>query len=220
MVAPDESSVARLTQRLEVANYWEINGFRRLGASDRHFRNEQCRAVDAAANTEVIGRLKGREHLLEVGGNGDLRHRRADLAIADQEAGGAAGIVAGHAIDALPDQLGDQDAIFHAGNHFIGAKVAWRKIKIGRPCAWRARDPADGMAGWPDAKLTGGRAFRQPGIEHSVTDQFPRRYRKSFAVEGAAAQASLAKRLVVDGDPGSENLGFQGIHEEAGLAGH
>ena len=83
---------------------------RSLGRGHRHFRHQQRRRVDAAAEFEVGSRLERREHVDQVGGDGDLGDRLGDLAVATMKPDRAAAIVAGHRIDALADQLGDQHA--------------------------------------------------------------------------------------------------------------
>ena len=57
----------------------------RLGGPDGHFGNEQGRCVDTPAELQVARRLKRREHVDEVGGDGDLGHRLGDLAAAHDE---------------------------------------------------------------------------------------------------------------------------------------
>ena len=69
---------------------------RGLGGADRHFRDEHRRRVDAAAELEVARRLQRREHVDEVGGDGDLGDRLGDLAAAHHEPDRAAAVIAGH----------------------------------------------------------------------------------------------------------------------------
>ena len=64
------------------------------------------------------------EHVLEIARDGDFRNRKGDLAILDPEAGGAAAVIAGHAIDAHAHQFGDIEALFDVGDQFFGRKRA------------------------------------------------------------------------------------------------
>ena len=61
---------------------------------------------------------------IEVGGDGDLADRLGDFAVADHEADRAAAIVAGHAIDALPDQFDHQQRFGEGGEQFFAAARA------------------------------------------------------------------------------------------------
>ena len=79
----------------------------------------------------------------------------ADHAVADDEARGAAAIIAGHAVDALPDQLGDEQAELDVGDQILGQQRAGRHIEVARPRPRRPADAAHGMAGRREAKLAG-----------------------------------------------------------------
>ena len=78
------------------------------------------------------------EHVEQVAGDGDLGDRRGELAILDDEAGGAAAIIAGHRIDALADQLGDVEAALRCRPISCGRASA-RPAPDGR---WSRRRPA------------------------------------------------------------------------------
>ena len=92
---------------------------RSLGGADRHFRDEDRRRIDAAAELEVARGLERREHVDQVRGDGDLRDRFGDLAAADHETDRAAAVVAGDAVHALADQLDDQHRFGKAGEQFL-----------------------------------------------------------------------------------------------------
>jgi hypothetical protein len=115
---------------------------------------------------------------------------RADLAALDQEAGGAAAVVAGDRVDALADQLGDQDGAGNGGEQLLAALVPGHQHQVGRARARASADRAAGMAGRRDAELAGVGAGREPAGQHAVGDEVERAAGQAFAVEGAAAQAA------------------------------
>src|SRR5262245_20807983 len=76
---------------------------------DGHALDENRAAGAAAAHHDVVADgADAAEHVAQVAGDGDLLHREADLAALDPVAGGAARVVAGDEVDALAEQLGDE----------------------------------------------------------------------------------------------------------------
>src|SRR3569833_2573939 len=77
------------------------------GSGDLH-PADQDRAHRLGAVVVDIGAhgLDAAEHLLEVAGDRDLLHREGDLAVLHPEATGAARVVAGHVVHALPRRRG------------------------------------------------------------------------------------------------------------------
>ena len=75
----------------------------------------------------VVGADRGdpREHLLQVAGDRDFLDRIADLSALDPEAAGTARVVAGHVVDALPDQLGHQQTRPQPAQHDL--EVVFRR---------------------------------------------------------------------------------------------
>ena len=61
-------------------------------------------------------------HVEQIAGDGDLGDRRRQLALVDDEARGAAAIVAGDRIDALADQLGDVEPVPTSRDQLLGAR--------------------------------------------------------------------------------------------------
>src|SRR5690242_15519904 len=68
------------------------------------------RRIGRALELQVAGRSHVQEHVLQVPGHGDAAHGPRKLAVLDPEARGAAAVVAGHAVDAEADQVGDVEA--------------------------------------------------------------------------------------------------------------
>src|SRR5438045_9518173 len=87
-----------------------------LVACDRHAL-QQDRAARASAAHQHVGSdlADSLEHVAQVAGDGDLLHREADLATFDPVAGGAARVIPGHGVHALPEQLGDEQAAAYGG---------------------------------------------------------------------------------------------------------
>src|ERR1700759_851720 len=80
---------------------------RALRGGDGHFRDKQAWSVDSVAKLEVATWLQRREHVDQIGSNGDFGDGLRDLARANHEADGAATIISGHKIDPLSDQFDD-----------------------------------------------------------------------------------------------------------------
>ena len=55
------------------------------------------------------------EHLLQVAGDGDLLDGEGQLPVFNPQTGGAAGVIAGHHVDAESHQLRDIEAGFDVG---------------------------------------------------------------------------------------------------------
>ena len=78
-------------------------------AGDGHFLQQDRPHPRAAARIDVIAhRRDALEHVAQIAGDGDFRHRILNGAVLDPEAGRAARVVAGHHVDALPHELGHQ----------------------------------------------------------------------------------------------------------------
>src|SRR5262245_38867329 len=67
----------------------------------------QRRCVDAIAEFEVVGGHQRLEHVEQMAGDGHLADGISDLAVLDPETGSAAAVIAGHAVDAGTNQVGD-----------------------------------------------------------------------------------------------------------------
>ncbi len=67
----------------------------------------------AARDDVAADGLDAGEHVPQVAGDGDFLHRIRDLAVLDPVTGGTARIVASDVIDAVAEQLGDQQPAAH-----------------------------------------------------------------------------------------------------------
>ena len=80
--------------------------------------------MDGAAAVHVVaGGDDVAIHVGEVGGDGHFVHGVGGFAILDPDAGGAAGVVAGHAVDPLPHEMGDHEPRAHLA-HQVGRRLA------------------------------------------------------------------------------------------------
>src|ERR1700758_2658065 len=86
------------------------------GAGKCHALDADSGGIGAMAEFQVAGRGQAQEHILEIAGDGDFGNGKGDLAILDPETGGAATVVARHAIDAHAHQLSDVEALFDIGH--------------------------------------------------------------------------------------------------------
>src|SRR5580765_6147853 len=107
---------------------------------------DQDRAAGTAAAHQHVAADRGHalEDVAQVAGDGDLLHRVADLAAFHPVAGGAARIVAGDEVDAVAEQLGDQQP---------GAHLAQHAAEIELPRADHEIVGAAGVAGGLHAEL-------------------------------------------------------------------
>src|SRR5690606_11672022 len=79
-----------------------------------HAADQNRTGADVRARVDIPAhRLDRTEHVAQVARNGDAIDRMQDLAALDAEARGAARIVAGDGVDALPHQAGHQQAVAH-----------------------------------------------------------------------------------------------------------
>src|SRR5688572_2304251 len=89
-----------------------------LVAGDGHALYQDRTARAAVARHYVAAyRRDSVEHLPQIAGDGDLLDREADLAALHPVAGRAARVVAGHEVDALSHQLGDEQTFLHMLKH-------------------------------------------------------------------------------------------------------
>src|SRR5262249_17223719 len=105
------------------------------------------RSIGAPAEFEVVGGRERGVHGDQIAGDRDFAYRVGALAVLNPEAAGTAAIVAGDAIDAEADQLGDVKALGDIGDQFIGRERTRFEIEVGRPRRRRAGDAALGMPG-------------------------------------------------------------------------
>src|SRR3954468_6137051 len=105
-------------------------------SAKRQALDAQRRRVDAVAEFQIVGRDERLEHRQQVSGDRHLAHGVGDLAVLDPEAGGAAAVIAGHAIDAGADQVGDVKALLDVGDQLFRRHRAGFEVQI--------YDPGDG----------------------------------------------------------------------------
>src|SRR4029078_1562057 len=76
------------------------------------------RRIDAVAEFQIVGGRHRLEDRQQVPRDRYLADRIGDLAVLDPEAGRAAAVIAGHAVDAGTDQIGDVKALLDVRNQF------------------------------------------------------------------------------------------------------
>src|ERR1700690_2704545 len=83
-------------------------------AGDSHAVDQDGTAA-ARATRELVPAYRGDalEHVAQIAGDGDFLHRIADNSALDPVTGGAARIVSRDHVDALPHQVGDEEAAAH-----------------------------------------------------------------------------------------------------------
>src|SRR3569833_3041663 len=95
-------SVSSAASRVRVFSSSEASASAKRQTLDAHRRR-----IDAVAEFVIVGRLHRLEDLEQMTGDGDLADGIGELAVLDPEAGGAAAVIAGDAVDAGADQVGD-----------------------------------------------------------------------------------------------------------------
>ena len=105
------------------------------------------------------------EHVAQVAGDGDLVDRVDDAPALDPEAGGAARVVAGDVVDALPHQLGDEQAAAELAQHRRQV-VAGLREAAGQAQVLRAA----GMPGGLHAQLARRIARQEVALHHPALD--------------------------------------------------
>src|SRR3954452_3858974 len=88
------------------------------------------RRIDAVAELEIVRGLHRLEDLEQMAGDRDLTHGIGELAVLDPEAGGAAAVVAGDAIDPGADQVGDVKALLDIGDQLGRRRRAGLEMQI------------------------------------------------------------------------------------------
>src|SRR5205085_12426851 len=177
------------------------------------------RHVEAAAEFEIVGGAQGAVHVDQIAGDGDLGDRPGDLAILDDEARGAAAIVAGHRVDALADQLGHIEAAADSGEEVRHALAAGFEMDVRGPRAGRTADAANGVAGRLEPELPRRGAVEQPAGDTAALDEIARRGGDAFAVERARARAAAAVGVLTDDYVAREQLFREPVEQKAGAAG-
>ena len=152
------------------------------------------------------------QHVLQVAGDRDLLHREGDLAVLDPEAAGAARVVAGHVVDALPHQLDHEQAACRAC-----ASIASRSSP---GCVRRERQRqvvrAAGVAGGLHAELA--RRIASTGNSPATTPPSTTlrlRVAHAFVVERRAALAARQVRVFVHVDVRRQHLLAEAVEQES-----
>src|SRR5437660_5046829 len=114
------------------------------------------RRVDAITELQVVGRSKRFEYLEQMACDRHLAHRISDVAVFNPEAGCAAAVIAGDAIDAGTDQIGDVEPLGDVGDQFLRRYVARLEMKIIRSRRRRGRHAAMGVPGGDQSELPRG----------------------------------------------------------------
>src|SRR3954468_24558032 len=91
-----------------------------------------------------------------MAGDRHLAHGISEFAVLDPEAGGAATAMAGDAVDARADQIGDVETLLDVGDQLGRRLRAGFKVQIIRPRRRRGGDAAMGMAGGGATERTRG----------------------------------------------------------------
>src|SRR5258705_7484091 len=109
-----------------------------LTSANRQTLDAQRGSVDAIAKFQIVGWRQRLEYFEKMACDRHLAHRIGDLAILDPEAGCAAAVVAGHAVDAGADQVADVKSGPDVGHQFGGRGFARLEMQVirsrrGRP---------------------------------------------------------------------------------------
>src|SRR5947208_1909360 len=82
------------------------------------------RRIDAVAEFQIVGRRQRFEDRQQMACNRHLADGIGDLAVLDPETGGAAAVIAGDAVDAGADQVGDVETLLDVGDQLGRGRLA------------------------------------------------------------------------------------------------
>src|SRR6478672_3171195 len=155
-----------------------------------------ARRIGAETELQVVRRQQRLEHLDQVSGDRHFAHGITAPAVFDPESGSATAVVAGHLIDADPDEIGDIEALGDVGHQSL------RRVGAGK------------------TELARGRGVQDPRREHAVLDNGETPRRNALGVERARAQSAPTQRIVDDVNARPEQPLPEPVLEEARLARH
>src|SRR5882724_5290779 len=99
-------------------------------SAKRQALDAQRRRINAVAEFQVVGGDQRFEHRQQMARDRHLADGVGDLAVLDPEAGCAAAVIAGDAVDAGADQVGDVKALLDIRNQFLRRHVAGLEMQI------------------------------------------------------------------------------------------
>src|SRR3984957_842682 len=101
-----------------------------LASAKRQTLDAQRWRIDAVTEHQIVGGDHRFEDVEEMPGDGHLAHRIGDLAVLDPESGRPAAVVAGHAVDAGADQVGDVKSLLDIRYQFGRRGLARLEVKV------------------------------------------------------------------------------------------
>ena len=131
-----------------------------------------------------------------------------DLAVFHPVAAGSAGIVAGHAIDALPHQFGDQQA----GAHFLQQLVQIAGVRGNVQVMYPAC-----VGGTRQAELAAGIGAEDPASQQALLDESLLTRGQTITIEGRATEGAGQIGSLVDRHPGGKDRLPHGVEQEGRL---
>src|SRR6516164_4222216 len=177
-----------------------------------------ARRIGAETELEVVRRQERLEHVDQVSSDRHFAHGVAALAVFDPESGSAAAVVAGHLIDADPDEIGNVEALGDVGHQCLRRVVAGGEMQVARAGRGRRGYPALGVSGAGKTELARGRGIQEPRRERAVLDDGETPRRNALGVERARAQSAPTQRIVEHLDARPEQSLPEPVLEEARLA--
>src|SRR5260370_10846970 len=161
-----------------------------LTSAKRQSLDAHRRSIDAITEFQVVGGHQRFEYLEKMPRDRHLAHRIGDLAIFNPETGCAAAVVAGHAIDARTNQVGDVKSLLDVGHQFSRSWLPRFEMQIIRSRRRRRRYAAVGVAGRDQSQFPRGRTIQQPRCQHALIDDGEFFDLYAFGVERLRAQAA------------------------------
>src|SRR6202161_3085264 len=131
-----------------------------LASAKLHSFDPQRRSIDAIAKFQIVGRNQRLESLKQMPRDRPPAHRIGDLAILDPEPGRAAAVVAGHAVDAGADQIGNVKSLADVRYQFSRRRLACVEMQVIRSRRRRRRYAALGVSGGDQPEFPPGRRIQ------------------------------------------------------------
>ena len=173
------------------------------------FEQQGAGFVGAAFEGVVGGAGDIGQHVLQAAGDGDFLHGVGDLTVFHPKAGGAARVVAGEGVDALPHEFGNQQAAAHFAQELGLALVGVAEDEVVGTA---------GVGGGGQAEFAGAVAAEEVALDDAVFNHEAGAGGDAFGIEGGAGQRFGQVRLFAQAECGGEDLAADTVLQEAGLA--
>src|SRR5579862_2026979 len=136
------------------------------------------------------------KHFFQVSGNGDFFHGISQFAAGNPHTRSPTGIVAGHEIGAVSEELSHVQAVFNLRDNFLGRFLPRLQKVIAWPDSGRAGQSARSVPGGPQAKLFRSIGIQQIRPEHTILNDDGASRGYPFTIKGAGTESTRDGAIV------------------------